>query len=144
MKPTNSPEIRARLEEDATAVLERARWPDGPQCPNCGEISRVRSVKSGRPGLYRCYCSTYFTLTSGTFMKGTHLPRWVWLHAIEMTIGGATARAIKRDCRISYTSACRLRVEIRKAKKSGELSYYGKRWRILTEEQIKVLKSKAK
>ena len=57
------------------------RWPDGPQCPNCG--TGDVAVRSGVPPLrWRCRgCRSEFTVTSGTAMHGSRIGAGRWVAA---------------------------------------------------------------
>jgi transposase-like protein len=56
----------------ARALLERLRWPDGPQCPRCGSGGDLVFLIGGekhshRDGLYQCKpCRKSFSVTVGT------------------------------------------------------------------------------
>ena len=80
--PESLPEFQ-RLFPDETACakyLERARWPDGFECPRCktkGEPFRF----ANRPHVLRCRkraCHENTRLTAGTVMEKTHIPLSVW------------------------------------------------------------------
>ena len=49
-------------ENDARAMLERLRWPNGPVCPHCGVIDDAAAMASGdesetqlRDGVWNCH-----------------------------------------------------------------------------------------
>lgn len=70
-------------EEEARAMLERIRWPDGkPVCPHCGVIGDAAKMEgeSLRDGVYNCRaCRKPFTVTVGTVFEGSHIPLSKWL-----------------------------------------------------------------
>jgi transposase-like protein len=78
----------ARLsDEDARAMLERLRWPNGPVCPHCGVIGDAKRMESHdgtkeaiRDGVWNCRaCRKPFTVTVGTIFEGSHIPLSKWL-----------------------------------------------------------------
>jgi transposase-like protein len=63
------------------AFLEKARWPKGPVCPQCGALDHASRITT-RPGLFTCLdCGRQFSLTAGTPMHKTHLPICTWIIA---------------------------------------------------------------
>lgn len=75
-------------EEEARAMLERLRWPDGkPVCPHCGVIGDAKRMESSedsdtqlRDGVLNCRaCRKPFTVTVGTIFEGSHIPLSKWL-----------------------------------------------------------------
>ena len=55
-------------EAAAYAKLERLVWPNGPVCPHCGCMDRMKLMggKATRPGLYKCYhCRKQSRVTVG-------------------------------------------------------------------------------
>ena len=59
-------------EDDARAMFERIRWPNGPMCPHCLRSKPKQNFtklagKKHRAGLYKCNdCDGQFTATVGT------------------------------------------------------------------------------
>jgi len=87
MKPGRDPLTLAALhrrfndEAKCLAFLERARWPDGPECPSCGAVGHASRI-STRPGVFTCLsCKRRFSVTAGTPMHKTHLPICTWIAA---------------------------------------------------------------
>lgn len=87
MKPSRDPLTLAELqrrfsdEEKCLAFLERARWPEGPVCPNCGAVDHASRLTT-RPGEFTCLdCMRRFSVTAGTPMHKTHLPISTWIIA---------------------------------------------------------------
>ncbi len=55
-------------EDKARAHLEEQRWPNGPECPHCGERHAVTKLEGQkhRKGLYQCNgCRAQFSVTVG-------------------------------------------------------------------------------
>src|SRR5438552_17937737 len=79
-------------ETAARELLESMRWPNGPECPLCGQTATVyrmqklaSSVKPGRPGLLRCRaCKKQFTVTTGSVFEDSHIPLSKWLLALHL------------------------------------------------------------
>lgn len=71
----------------ARALLERLRWPHGPQCPRCDaqppEVFLIGGEKhSHRAGLYQCKrCRKSFSVTVGTSFERLRIPLSTWLRA---------------------------------------------------------------
>jgi transposase-like protein len=69
----------------ARALLERLRWPDGPQCPRCDaqgpEVFLIGGEKhSHREGLYHCKpCRKGFSVTVGTSFERLRIPLSTWV-----------------------------------------------------------------
>ncbi|ATR23124.1 MULTISPECIES: IS1595 family transposase [Roseomonas] len=120
---------RFSTEEAARAYFERARWPNGPVCPHCGnaQADRIYSVTPNakarvRVGLYKCgECRDTFTVTVGTVMEDSHVPLHKWLVAFYMMCASKTqvsALQLQRQLEIgSYRTALFLCHRIRFALK---------------------------
>ena len=64
-------------EEAAFAFLEARVWPNGPVCPHCGAMGRIKKLrgKTTRVGLHKCYdCMKPFTVKVGTAFESSHVP----------------------------------------------------------------------
>jgi transposase-like protein len=103
-------------ETAARELLESMRWPNGPECPACGQTSTVyrmlklaTSKKPGRPGLLRCRaCKKQFTATTGTVFEDSHIPVSKWLLAIHLLAAskkGMSAHQFHRMLGVTYKSA---------------------------------------
>jgi transposase-like protein len=103
-------------ENAARLLLERMRWPNGPECPICGQketvyrmIKLASSKKPGRPGLLRCRgCKKQFTVTVGTIFEDSHIPLSKWLLAIHLLCSskkGMSAHQFHRMLGVTYKSA---------------------------------------
>ena len=59
-------------EVEARAAFERARWPNGVNCPRCG-ANDVRAVPSGRPQPWACRsCKRFFSVRHDTIMAASN------------------------------------------------------------------------
>lgn len=90
----------------------RARWPDGPRCPRCGEADPAkRSVAgAGRRRRWRCRgCRYDFGVTSGTRLHASKAPLAAWVASAEGTDTAndgavAASRSTKRRIRAAVES----------------------------------------
>ena len=97
-------DIYYHSEEAAYAYVEARIWPDGPECPHCGNIDRERigklNGKTTRIGLYKCYaCRQPFNVKIGTVFEKSHVPMRVWLQAIYLMSAskkGISTRQLQR------------------------------------------------
>lgn len=96
-------------------LLERLRWPLGPECPRCQthELARL-SAKL----LYCKDCDYQFSVTAGTIFHDSHLPLLKWFvatHLICESRKGMSANQVKRMLGVSYKTAWYLCHRIRSA-----------------------------
>lgn len=110
-------EFRNRFpdEDAARAWFERARWPDGPECPRCGLVGRAWWVTTKRVWCCRG-CRSQFTVTAGTPMHRTHLPLLTWLQAmwlISASSKGISAMKLAEWLGVAYQTAWHLGHRIR-------------------------------
>ena len=71
-------------EAAAHAKLGQIVWPNGPECPHCGNAERIGAVigKGARTGLKLCCrCRKQFRVTMATIFDGSHVPLQKWLQA---------------------------------------------------------------
>lgn len=122
----------ARLsEDDARAMLERLRWPDGAVCPHCsviGEATRLESDEASktqlREGVWNCRaCRKPFTVTVGTIFEGSHIPLSKWLigfYLFASSKKGISALQLQRQLALgSYRTAWHMAHRIRHAMQNG-------------------------
>lgn len=74
-----------RSDEFCRNLLEKARWPDGPVCANCGATGQASKLAT-RPGLWTCRACRrcQFSVTSGTPLHRTRLPVAHWVRLFSM------------------------------------------------------------
>jgi transposase-like protein len=109
--------------EKAREYLEAQRWPNGPNCPHCGNAAqaKIKSLhgKSHRPGVYQCNeCREQFTVTVGTVMERSKIPLNKWLlamHLMGSSKKGMSAHQLHRMLGVTYQSAWFLAHRIREA-----------------------------
>ena len=104
-----------RNEDEAIALLERMRWPNGASCPHCGGAdpyrltSRTESKRPTRKGLWKCRaCRKQFTVKVGTIFEQSHIPVSKWLMALHLQCAskkGMSAHQFHRMLGVSYRAA---------------------------------------
>jgi transposase-like protein len=91
----------------AQAVMA-ARWPNGFECPKCGEEAHCVISVDFRP-LFQCNgCRRQTSVTAGTLFAGTKLPLTTWflaLYLISQAKTGLSALSLKRQLGVSYRTA---------------------------------------
>jgi transposase-like protein len=122
----------ARLTEDeARAILEGIRWPNGPVCPACVGTNNTRlpASKNVRDGLIQCNvkgCRKQFSVTVGTVMHGSHITLRQWVQAFHSMCShkkGVSAHQLGRNLGLrTYKSAWHLAHRIRLAMKEDPLA----------------------
>lgn len=110
-------------DQAARRHLEAIRWPEGPNCPHCGNsdgktIKRLEG-KSHRPGLFQCNaCREHFTVTVGTVMERSHIAIHKWVlafHLMNASKKGMSAHQLHRMLGVTYKSAWFMAHRIREA-----------------------------
>ncbi len=122
--------------------VESILWPNGPECPHCGNVDKhyklvgVRSKPSRkrpegieRHGLYKCAaCRAQFTVRIGTIFEESHLPLHKWLQAIHLVCSskkGISAHQLHRILEVTYKTAWFLHHRIREAMSIREFTPMG-------------------
>jgi len=107
-------------------LLERLRWPEGPECPRCKTREVVRLVTDTKL-LYCKECDYQFTVTAGTIFHDSHLPLTKWFMVTLLLCEarkGMSANQIRRTIwgqhKGSYKTAWYLCHRIRAAMKEVE------------------------
>jgi len=78
--PRNGKEFKQWFAEETScrAYLERLRWPEGFECPECGDPAAWRRSRE----LWQCAtCGHETSVTAGTIFDRTHTPLSTWLAA---------------------------------------------------------------
>lgn len=96
-------------EELSRALLEAARWPQGPECLNCKALGAACKLTT-RPGLWTCKACRrcQYSVTSGTPLHGTRvtLAGWVVLfHTHEVRRQRLSVSQVSRKLGVSYLTA---------------------------------------
>lgn len=103
-------------------LLERLRWPNGPECPRCHSPKVARLVTATKL-LYCAECDYQFTVTAGSIFHDSHLPLSKWFMVTLLLCEarkGISANQIKRTIGMSYKTAWYLCHRIRAAMKEVE------------------------
>jgi len=118
-------------EDEAIAMLESIRWPNGVACPHCGGADPYRlTAKPGtktrvQKGLWKCsQCRKKFTVKVGTVFEQSHIPVSKWLMAIHLLSAskkGMSAHQFHRMLGMTYRSAWFMAHRLRHAMASNEL-----------------------
>src|SRR5690242_19330930 len=129
--------------EACNDLLEKMRWPNGPECVHCASKRVSKYVKRASTRtrlnpdtceeeikavpariLYVCLdCKKQFSVTEGTIFNDTHLPLDKWFVAVALMVNakkGLSALQLKRDIRVAYKTAWYLSHRIRKARGISE------------------------
>src|SRR5215204_3628144 len=109
--------------DKAREYLEAKLWPNGPVCPNCGNVDQARITasrgKSHRPGVYTCNeCRKQFTVTVGTLYERSHIPLNKWMLATFFLCSskkGMSAHQLHRMLGVTYKTAWFMAHRIREA-----------------------------
>jgi transposase-like protein len=117
-------------EDEARAMLEKIRWPDGMVCPQCESknVTRIKAKSNKvRDGLIQCNsCRKQFTVTVGTVMQGSHITLRQWVQAFYSICShkkGVSALQLQRNLGLrSYRSAWHLAHRIRKAMETDPMA----------------------
>src|SRR5208283_3376234 len=110
-------------EDEARAILEEIRWPEGPVCPHCksNAVTRIQAKsKKVRDGLFQCNsCREQFTAILGTVMQGSHITLRQWVQAFYSMCShkkGVSALQLQRNLGLhTYRAAWFLAHRIRAA-----------------------------
>lgn len=107
-------------ENEARALLERLRWPDGPVCPHCKatKIYRLKLNGGNRQVLKCAKCRKQFSVTVGTIFEDSHIPLTTWLLAMQLMCSskkGISAHQLHRMLGLTYKSAWFMAHRIRHA-----------------------------
>ncbi len=107
---------RYHSEDSCRARLEELRWPDGVECPRCGE-KNVHRLEDRAQFVCRS-CRYHFSVTAGTIFHDSHLPLWKWFLAVYLIVEskkGISSNQLKRMVGTSYKTAWYLSHRIRAA-----------------------------
>ena len=118
--------------DKAREALEKARWPNGPYCPHCGnsdpeKIAKIEGKKqTHRPGLYYCNeCAGQFTVTVGTVFERSKVPLtkwWMATHLMSSSKKGMSAHQLHRMLGVTYKTAWFMCHRIREAMKTDPVT----------------------
>jgi transposase-like protein len=103
-------------------LLERLRWPNGPECPRC-KTQKVVRLSTNAKLLWCPECEYQFSVTAGTIFNDSHLPLQKWFMVTLLLCEakkGMSANQVKRTVGMSYKTAWYLCHRIRAAMKETE------------------------
>jgi transposase-like protein len=113
-------------DEKCRELLERLRWPMGPECPRCKTRNVVR-LETNAKLLWCRDCEYQFTVTAGTIFNDSHLPLTKWFMVTLLLCEakkGMSANQIRRtiwgEHKGSYKTAWYLCHRIRAAMKEAD------------------------
>jgi len=110
-------------EAQCEAALEKARWPEGFQCPRCGH-DQCAVFRRGHQPLYQCSaCRHQTSLRVDTLFQASKLPLTTWFLAIYLITqakNGVSALELMRSLGISWRAAWRLKHKILRAMQERE------------------------
>ncbi len=109
-------------DERCREVLERLRWPNGPECPRC-HTTKLTRLSTNKKLLFCSDCKYQFSVTAGTIFNDSHLPLETWFFAVILIVEarkGMSANQLKRMLGVSYKTAWYLCHRIRAAMASAE------------------------
>lgn len=94
--------------ETARLYLESRLWPNGPTCPTCAATARITAFKN-RKGVYRCgFCTSDFTVRTGTIFERSHIPLHKWIYAMYLVVTsrkGISSMQLAKEIGITQKSA---------------------------------------
>jgi len=85
-------------DEKCRELLERLRWPAGPECPRCHTHELTR-ISTNKKLLWCSDCKYQFTVTAGTIFNDSHLPLETWFFAVVLLVEarkGMSANQLRR------------------------------------------------
>lgn len=122
-------------EDEAIAMLERMRWPNGVACPRCGGADPYRLTPKAETktrvqrGLWKCSaCRKKFTVKVGTIFEASHIPVSKWLmglHLISASKKGMSALQFQRMLGLTYRAAWFMAHRLRHAMASDGFKFSG-------------------
>lgn len=104
--------------EDCAETWRALRWPEGPECVECGSsdvavqdwdyLSRLRR--------YKCReCGRWFNDRSETFLESSKVRLPKWIYVLREMDKGRSINSIAEDLPHRYKTACRMATTIREA-----------------------------
>lgn len=105
------------------AALEKARWPMGFRCPDCGAQGHSRHERGGQLLLQCRACRHQTSLIAGTVFDSTKLPLTRWFLALfflTLAKNNLSALALKRHLGVCYKTAWLLKHKLMEAMRQAE------------------------
>lgn len=111
---------RFSTQHKCEVFLRSKRWPKGVACPRCGE---AHPYWISTRKIWRCKaCSYEFSVTTGTIFHRSRTPLQKWYVAIWLMVTskkGVSAKQLERSLGVTYKTAWRMAMQIRKAMRPG-------------------------
>ena len=114
---------RYGTEAKCEAALERARWPSGFVCPECGKREHSQFAAEGRRYWQCIRCRRQTTVCSGTLFHASKLPLTKWFQAIYLITqnkNNLSALSLKRHLGVAYATAWRVKHKLLEAMRRRE------------------------
>ena len=105
-------------EAKCETAMQRARWPTGFICPECGEREHSRFLADGRRYWQCSHCRSQSTVRSGTLFHASKLPLTQWFQAIYLVTqnkNNISALSLKRHLGVAYATAWRVKHKLLEA-----------------------------
>ena len=132
--------------------LEGVLWPNGAECPHCGNAGKIYALEGvrGKPskanpegkerfGLKKCAeCRKQFRVTVNTVFESSHIPLHKWLQAAFLMASskkGVSSHQISRTLEITYKSAWFMTHRLREAMRDGNLPPLGGEGKIVEADE---------
>jgi ISXO2-like transposase domain/Transposase zinc-ribbon domain len=113
-------------EAQCEEALKITRWPNGFQCPRCGQ-TEYSLLHVGRHDTFQCKnCRLQTSLIAGTLFQSTHLPLTLWflaIYLISQAKTGLSALALKRQLGVSYPTAWLVYQKLMQAMSERDVQY---------------------
>lgn len=122
---TGLADLKRLTEEQALALFEGLRWPDGVVCCSHCKSEDVYSLtgKQYRPGLRHCRtCRKQFSPTTGTVLESSRVKMWQWVYVFATVANAkkaASSHQIRRELGVQYKTALFMTHRVRYALKHG-------------------------
>ncbi len=111
---------RFSTQHKCEVFLRRKRWPKGVSCPKCGAKHPYRIKERN---VWQCSACRYqFSITTGTIFHRSRTPLQKWFVAIWLMCTnkkGISAKQLERSLGVTYKTAWRIGMQIRKAMRPG-------------------------
>lgn len=103
-------------EEDCAETWRALRWPDGPECVECGSSDVAVQDWDYLSSLrrYQCRsCDRWFNDRSGTFLESAKVRLPVWIYVLRETDKGRAINSIAKDLPHTYKTVHGMTITMR-------------------------------
>lgn len=133
-------EFQRLFPDEATCArhLERIRWPEGFECPSCGQLGEPWRLQA-RPRVLECrQCGKQVSLTAGSIMHRTRqtLPVWFWAaYLVTTQTPGMSALQFQKQLGVKrYETAFLMLHKLRAAMVRPGRDRIGAKWPVEVDE----------